>query len=202
MLTKKQRDFVAAYVECWHVTNAAIAAGYSKRSAYSIGSENLKNPEISAAIEAHVSAIMPKGEVVQRLAAIARGDMADFFTLAEEQVVLSEQRHGEIITTETVKRTVMRLDLEKAAKAAQLHLIKSYTLADKGQRIELYDAHGALRDFMKIHGLAKGDGGILRYLDLSTLSQEQLQRIADGEDPIAVLLATSTDPSTGGAGAA
>jgi phage terminase small subunit len=202
MLTKKQRDFVAAYVECWHITKAAIAAGYSKRSAYSIGSENLKNPEISAAIEAHIAAIMPKGEVVQRLAAIARGDMADFFTLAEAEVLLREQRRGEIITSETVTRVVMRLDLEKAAQAKQLHLIKSYTLTDKGERIELYDAHGALRDFMKIHGLAKGDGGILKYLDLSTLSQEQLQRIADGDDPIAVLLATSADPGESGAGAA
>jgi len=202
MLTKKQRDFVAAYVECWHVTKAAIAAGYSKRSAYSIGSENLKNPEISAAIEAHVSAIMPKGEVVQRLAAIARGDMTDFYTLAEEEITLSEQRRGETLITETVKRKVMRLDLEKAATAKQLHLIKSYTLTDKGQRIELYDAHGALRDFMKIHGLVKGESGILKYLDLSALSQEQLQRIVDGEDPIAVLLATSTDPGEGGAGAA
>ena len=201
-LTKKQRDFIAAYVESWHATDAAIAAGYSQRSAASIGSENLKKPEISAAIEAHITAIMPKGEVVQRLAAIARGDMTDFFTLAEEEVVLSEQRRGEIVTTETVKRTVMRLDLEKAAKEKQLHLIKSYTFTDKGQRIELYDAHGALRDFMKIHGLAKGDGNILKYLDLSTLSQEQLQRLADGDDPIAVLLATSADPGEGGAGAA
>ena len=99
-LTKKQRDFIAAYVESWHATDAAIAAGYSQRSAASIGSENLKKPEISAAIEAHITAIMPKGEVVQRLAAIARGDMTDFFTLAEEEVVLSEQRRGEIVTTE------------------------------------------------------------------------------------------------------
>jgi phage terminase small subunit len=201
-LSKKQRDFVAAYVECWHATKAAVTAGYSERSAYSIGSENLKKPEISAAIEAHISAIMPKGEVVQRLAEHARGDLGAFFSLVEEDVVISTRVRGEEITTETAKRTVMRLDLEKAEQAKKLHLIKSYSLTDKGQRIELYDAQAALRDFVRMHGLGKEDGGILKYLDLSKLTKEQLQRLSDGDDPIAVLLSTTTDPSPGGAGAA
>jgi len=47
-MTAKQRAFVDAYAG--NATEAAIKAGYSKRSAYSIGQENLKKPEIAQAI--------------------------------------------------------------------------------------------------------------------------------------------------------
>ena len=47
-LTKKQIDFCRAYLQNGHnATAAAIAAGYSKRTAYSIANENLKKPEIA-----------------------------------------------------------------------------------------------------------------------------------------------------------
>jgi len=45
-LTNKQRLFVAAYLDCLNATEAARRAGYSAKTAYSIGWENLKKPEI------------------------------------------------------------------------------------------------------------------------------------------------------------
>ncbi|NCC96729.1 MAG: terminase small subunit [Synergistales bacterium] len=48
-LTAKQRAFVEAYDG--NATEAAIAAGYSKKTAYSIGQENLKKPEIMKEIK-------------------------------------------------------------------------------------------------------------------------------------------------------
>ena len=47
-LTAKQRAFIEAYTG--NATEAAIKAGYSKDTAYSIGQENLKKPEIQQAI--------------------------------------------------------------------------------------------------------------------------------------------------------
>lgn len=49
-LNPKQTRFVAEYLIDSNATQAAIRAGYSKRTAYSIGAENLKKPEIAAAI--------------------------------------------------------------------------------------------------------------------------------------------------------
>jgi len=46
LLTEKQENFCTEYLACRNVTEAAIKAGYSKRTAYSMGSENLKKPEI------------------------------------------------------------------------------------------------------------------------------------------------------------
>lgn len=50
-LTYKQRRFCEEYVIDWNATRAATAAGYSKNTAYSIGQENLKKPEIANYIE-------------------------------------------------------------------------------------------------------------------------------------------------------
>lgn len=50
-LTPKQQRFVDAYLINPVATQAAIEAGYSEKTAYSIGCENLSKPEIKKAIE-------------------------------------------------------------------------------------------------------------------------------------------------------
>lgn len=49
-LTPKQEAFVAEYLVDLNATQAAIRAGYSEKTAGSIGHENLQKPEISRAI--------------------------------------------------------------------------------------------------------------------------------------------------------
>ncbi|MFZ7141577.1 terminase small subunit [Avibacterium avium] len=50
-LTDKQKRFVEEYLIDLNATQAAIRAGYSEKTAYSIGQENLTKPEIQAAIQ-------------------------------------------------------------------------------------------------------------------------------------------------------
>lgn len=45
-MTEKQKKFCDYYIETGDATKAAIKAGYSKKTAYSIGSENLRKPEL------------------------------------------------------------------------------------------------------------------------------------------------------------
>ena len=51
-LSRKQQRFVEEYCVDFNATQAAIRAGYSPSTAYSIGSENLRKPEIKAALQA------------------------------------------------------------------------------------------------------------------------------------------------------
>lgn len=51
-LSAKQKRFVAEYLIDLNATQAAIRAGYSRRTAKSIGSENLTKPDVAAAIAA------------------------------------------------------------------------------------------------------------------------------------------------------
>ena len=50
-LTAKQAQFVNEYMVSLNGTQAAIRAGYSRRTARAIASENLRKPEIAAEIE-------------------------------------------------------------------------------------------------------------------------------------------------------
>lgn len=78
-LNRKQQAFVNAYIiNGFNATQAAITAGYSENTAYSIGHENLRKPEIKAAINAVFDEYaMSAAEVLARLTEIARGDIAD-----------------------------------------------------------------------------------------------------------------------------
>ena len=49
-LTDRQERFCLEYIIDYNATDAAIRAGYSKKTAYSIGSENLKKPELLARV--------------------------------------------------------------------------------------------------------------------------------------------------------
>ncbi|MFV0891295.1 terminase small subunit [Pseudomonas kurunegalensis] len=49
-LTAKQQRFVDEYLKDLNATQAAIRAGYSKKTAASIGQENLRKPEIEKAL--------------------------------------------------------------------------------------------------------------------------------------------------------
>ena len=49
-MTDKQELFIREYLIDFNSTKAAIRAGYSARTAYSIGNELLKKPEISQGI--------------------------------------------------------------------------------------------------------------------------------------------------------
>lgn len=54
-MTDKQNVFVQEYLKDLNATQAAIRAGYSAHTAYSIGQENLNKPEIKQAIDAAMS---------------------------------------------------------------------------------------------------------------------------------------------------
>ena len=62
-LTPKQRRFVEEYAKDCNATQAAIRAGYSEKSAYSIGDENLRKPEVAAAIAERAAKLTEAAEV-------------------------------------------------------------------------------------------------------------------------------------------
>lgn len=81
-LTARQRQFVDEYLIDLNATQAAIRAGYSPRTARSIGSENLTKPDIQAAVERAMAergkrARLTADEVLDEVARIAFSDIRD-----------------------------------------------------------------------------------------------------------------------------
>ena len=218
-LTAKQRAFVIAYLDCLNASEAARRAKYKGSRPDQTGYENLRKPEIAAAVSAGMALqAMPADEILARLSQIARGSMADFVRVDEEEIQVSwsvlelpADRDGNpdlsgtiydlakqqivkptqrILHTATVKRAVARLDLLAAGKAGKLGLVKKYSLdEDTGKvSIELYPATDALVKIGEHHGLWGKGSDILKSIDLTKLRPDQLERLSAGDDPIAVLL--------------
>jgi phage terminase small subunit len=132
-LTGRQQAFVLEYVKDWNATRSAIAAGYSKKTAYSIGSENLRKPEIKAEIDKRLTdMVMSSTEVLKRLSDMARSDMSDYIDIVDGKTILN---------------------LAKAKEDGKLHLIKSIAPTAHGLRVDLHDAQSALEKIGKYHGL-------------------------------------------------
>lgn len=82
-LTEKQKRFAAEYLIDLNATAAAKRAGYSEKTAYSMGQRLLKNVEVQTAIQKRQAKLQSKLEitqetVLQELAAIAFANGADF----------------------------------------------------------------------------------------------------------------------------
>lgn len=83
-MTPKQDAFINEYLIDKNATQAAIRAGYSKKTAYSIGEENLRKPEIALEIEAKLAVFSEKAGlsvelVMSSLARELRFDPADLY---------------------------------------------------------------------------------------------------------------------------
>ena len=177
-LTAQQRRFVAAYLDCLNASEAARRAGY-KTKANVQGARLLAYASIQAAVAAGTARYaMPASEVLARLAAIARGSLADVLRLPAP----TTREDG---TTYTVGSD-WALDLVKARETGAIHLIKKLKTTKYGDEVELHDVVDALTLIGKQHGLFKEQGMQLN-LDMSTLTTEQLERIAAGENPLHVL---------------
>ncbi|MDF7683510.1 terminase small subunit [Lactobacillus sp. ESL0679] len=81
-LTVKQQKFANEYIKSGNATEAAIKAGYSKRTAYSIGQENLKKVEIANYLEKRMkeisdSKVADQQEILEYLSSVMRGEQTE-----------------------------------------------------------------------------------------------------------------------------
>jgi phage terminase small subunit len=81
-LTEKQKRFADYYIETGNATESAVKAGYSRKTAKEIASENLTKPNIKEYIDSRLKEmdnkrIMSAEEVMQLLTAIARNEVQE-----------------------------------------------------------------------------------------------------------------------------
>ena len=85
-LNERQKAFADYYIQTGNATEAAIKAGYSEKTARSIGSENLTKPDISSYIKERLDEQSEKrvadaNEVIEFYTAVMRGEVKDQFGL-------------------------------------------------------------------------------------------------------------------------
>lgn len=174
-LSIKELKFIESYIRTGNRTQATIDAGYkagNRQRASEIGYQLLQKTPVLEAVRLRLTeAVMPPEEVKSRLSDIARGSIEEFVTFQDGM-------------------RLPVLDFKKAKENGKLHLIKKLKYTKDGAvEFELYPADAAQRDMGKIHGIFKDTATNLN-IDVSQLTNDQLERIANGEDPINVLANT------------
>lgn len=130
-LTAKQQRFCDEYLVDLNATQAAIRAGYSKKTAYSIGQENLKKPEISEYIKKRMdekedALIAKQDEVMKYLTSVMRREKAEHIvvTISEKKSTYVPDENG-TMRKQTIEKEVPQIveipaQLRDANKAAEL----------------------------------------------------------------------------------
>lgn len=119
-LTLKQQKFADNYIETGNATQSAIDAGYSKKTAHSIATENLQKPALKSYIDKRMqeisdNSIMDAREAVKLLTRIARGE--------EEETVI-------VGTPDGLEETTKEADLKTRISAIK-EILKRYPGNDK-----------------------------------------------------------------------
>jgi phage terminase small subunit len=142
-LSAKQLAFIAEYLVDLNATQAAIRAGYSRKTANRLGSRLLSNVDIAAAIQAGQrtqleAAGVSKARLLQELGRVALSQVAHYFDpvtgAAKRPAELGPDAGGALAGFEVVI---------KNAEAGDGHTdtIHKFKLWDKVKAIELYMKH-------------------------------------------------------------
>lgn len=151
-LTQKQKRFVDEYLVSGNATQAALKAGYSKKTAQRTGSENLSKPLIKRAIEKKTVELESKKigdakEVLEFYFRVLRGEETEEVPMSTADEVVTVTKSPSIkdkvsVAREILKRfplydPVEKQKLKKLAADTRISEAKAKALEDNGQDIEL-----------------------------------------------------------------
>lgn len=148
-LTDQYRLFVDCYIDRnranFNQTEAAKQAGYSPDSAVNQGYRLMRNDEIREAIREKLNdSAMSAEEALNRLAAMARGDVSPF---------MSADDKGNVRINLGTKEAELNYNLIRKVKQTR-HITKVEDISSEEIKtdIELHDAKDALIQILKMHG--------------------------------------------------
>lgn len=140
-LTLKQKRFVVEYLIDLNATAAAKRAGYSEKTAYSIGLETLKKPEIQNAIQEAMQKRQQRTEitqdmVIQELAKLGFFDIRKLFDKDGKPMDISK-------LDDDTAAALVGLDVQDVSDSDGNYVgfIKKYKMADKIKALELLGKH-------------------------------------------------------------
>lgn len=150
-MTKKQKKFIEEYLIDLNATQAAIRAGYSPDTAGSIGSENLKKPEIRVRIEKAMAERSKRtginqDRIIEELAKIALLNPKNLINF-EEATVKEEATEDDLAAISSIRvKCFPTKDGEGIEREVKMY--------DKAKALELLGRHlGMFKDKVEVSGL-------------------------------------------------
>lgn len=148
-LTPKQRKFVDEYIKLGNATQAAINAGYSKRTAKSIGQENLTKPDLKSFIDQRMAEIeshriMDAQEALQLLTRIARGEEKETVVVSTQFDVDTIEKEADLKTRIAAAKEILKRypDSDDLLKAQVRRAVADAEIAEtKAKEIQKVNQH-------------------------------------------------------------
>lgn len=147
-LTPKQQRFVAEYLVDLNATQAAIRAGYSKKTAAQIGEENLRKPDIASAV------------------AFAKQERAKKTEITAERVLQELSRIAffdprRLLNADGSPKPINELDDDTAAVLAGMDITEEFDGYGEGRKFIGYTKKVKVSDKVAALGLAMRHLGML-----------------------------------------
>lgn len=155
-LTQKQKAFVAEYLIDLNATQAAIRAGYSKKTAGQIGDENLKKPVIAKAIQEAMKARSTRTEITQdmvlnELAKIAFSDIRKVVKWGNTELRMVDSEESSDLVPYHGLAMIDSSEIDDNTAAS----ISEVSEGRDGLKVKLHDKKGALVDIGRHLGMFK-----------------------------------------------
>lgn len=194
-LTEKQRLFVLEYLRDFNATRAAMAVGYSKKTAYAIGWENLRKPRIQAEIKRQKEAMADDlGLAVQRIIAeymkIAFADITDLLEFGQKDEPLYDNEGKPAIDPETGEQMTYQRNYVSFKNSDEIDgtVVGEVKQGKDGVSIKLHDKMKALGALEKYLGFMTEE----QRLRVEKLKGEvkllEQKATADTDKPIEILI--------------
>ena len=177
-LTPKQMRFVDEYMIDFNATQAAIRAGYSEKTANTIGAQNLAKLSIQAEIARRQKDLQRRTEVsqervVKELARVAFADATDY---VQVETRTAEKNDGTELSYQTVTLTeTAELSVDQRAAIAGIKQGANgveVKLHDKIKALELLGRHiGMFNDKLEVKATVENP--------FAGLSTEELRNVID-----------------------
>lgn len=190
-LTDLQKKFIKEYLIDLNITAAALRAGYSEKTAYSIGQETFNKPHIQAAIQKEMNKRARRTEitadkVLEEYAKLGFSDVTDYLQVVTERILVGHDKEtGEPISD--ISQFVLMKDTKDIPpeKLAAISEVKQHK--DGSISFKLHDKKGALDSIARHLGMfaerveltGKYGGPIQTAVDLSGLTIEELRNLAN-----------------------
>lgn len=112
-LTAKQKKFADAYIKSGNATQSAIEAGYSKKTARTIGQQNLTKLDIKNYIDERMEKldsqrIMDAKEAMQLLTSIARGEITETVVLSTPDGLEETEKEADFKTRIVAVKEILK----------------------------------------------------------------------------------------------
>lgn len=144
-LTNKQQAFVNEYLIDLNATQAAIRAGYSKKTAKDIACENLAKPYIKEAIdsalaERAVRTQVTSDKVLAELAKLGYSNMEDYVTIGNDGLPTVDLSNMTREQMAAISEVTVETRKEPGENGGTIEKVK-FKLENKGQNLERLGRH-------------------------------------------------------------